>query len=1039
MNLAKISIKHPALILSCMLALVAVGLASFKAMGVDLFPNTSIPVISVMTAYPGAGPSEIETLVSKPIEEKISSIAGLKRLSSKSLENLSVVTAEFYIGMDVEKLQQTVRDKVAQARGDLPRDVEEPLIRRFDPADQPMMELTIKADLPPAALFDLADQVIRPKLEQVNSVAAVEIYGGRKREIQVLLDRDKLAAKELSASQVAGQIGASGENIPGGKVSVGAHEVAFRGLGEFETVSQVAGVLVNLFGNERATKVGSVGQVVDTLADEKNRTYVEGTPALFLQVYRQSGTNMIGVADGVKKALAGLNEQLEQQGVKAEIGVLTDASTYVKENVEDVYETIFLAILLTVITVYFFLGSLRATLITALVLPVSLLGAFILMYLADFSVNVISLIALSLAVGLLVDDAIVVIENIFRRMEDGETALFAAEHGTLEIQTSVFAITLVVISVFLPVGFMGGLVGQFLKQFGLTLVFAMAISFVVALTLIPLLTGYFASKHTLDAAPSGPVAAFLQAPVKAFDRFQSWLEDRYTVLLKLILRRPMVAAGVSLGIFALSMVAASRVPQAFAPEMDHGEVLVDLELAPGASLDGTEAMARKVMRTVKQNANVALVTLTVGGQNGEANKAELFVRLKGGKARGGTTGDFKEKLRGQLAPFAEADPWVKDYDPSSGLAGTPFTLNLMGTDQAVLEAYVAKLMAYLNKDRRLMDVKNNTRPGRPEFRVKLTEAGANTFGVNSKTMGMELRAQVEGFTPAKFRENGKEYDIRVRLREDQRNLKEHYKEVLVPNVNRRLVRLADVTVADDTPGAAIINRQDRGRQVQVTADLIQGAGLSAVVKDVEAYMAQGDGKVPAGIRLNWGGDVENMKETGLSALVAVGFGIIFIYLILSSLYGSFVTPFTILVALPLALSGAFFALAITGKVMNIFVILGIFMLLGVAGKNSILLVDFANQAIAGGLSRSEAILKAGRARLRPILMTSFALIAGTLPVAIGISEASRMRTAMGWAIIGGVISSTLLTLIVVPAIFSYIDRYRVWSKAALAKVFLPKV
>jgi len=1038
MNLAKLAIKHPALIVSIMLAMVAVGLASFKAMGVDLFPSTSIPIISVITVYPGAGPSEIETLVSRPLEEKIAAISGLKRLSSKNLEGVSILTAEFHMGMNTDKLEQEVRDKVNMSRGDLPREVEEPLIRHYDPADQPVMELTLKADMKPGELYDLADQVIRPRLEQVNSVAAVQIYGGRKREIQVLLDRGKLAQKEIPVVQVAAQIGASGENIPSGKVDQGLREMAFRGMGEFKSVSQVSEVLVNLYGNERPTKIGEVGQVVDTLADEKSRTYVDGKPVLFLYIYRQAGTNIVDMANGVKKVMGSLNQTFEKQKTPASLGVLVDSSEYVNENVSDVYETILLSILLTMLVIYLFLGNVRAMLITAVVLPVSLIGAFALMGVSGFTINVISLIALSLGVGLLVDDAIVVIENIFRRMEEGESPLHAAEHGTNQIQVSVFAITLVVISIFVPVAFMGGLVGQFLRQFGLTLVFAMAISFFVALTLIPMLTGYFADGREMDKKPRWPWITRLRAPVRAFDHVQTWMEGAYSKLLGGILRKPMVPILISLGVFVLSMTAAHRVPQAFAPDLDHGQALVDLEMAPGTNLDGTQLVAQQVEAVIKKNANVDMVALTVGGSNGEANKAQLFVQLKGGDRRGGTTNQFCDKLRGQLAPFAQALPKVKAFDPSGGLAGQPFVLNLIGSDAAQLEAYAAQLKAHLAQDARVKDMDTTLRPGKPEFRVQLKEKEADAFGVNSKTVDMELRAMVEGFTPAKFRENGKEYDIRVRLQPDQRDLEKDYSQVLVPNVNHRLVRLSDVALAEEAPGAAEIDRQDRGRQIQITASVAPGVGVGDVVADVERYMASGPGKLPDSVRADWGGDAENMKETNSSAVVAIAFGIIFIYLILSSLYGSFATPMTILVALPLALSGAFIILFALGNILNVFTILGIFFLLGIAGKNSILLVGFANQLIAEGLTPSEAIFKAGRVRLRPILMTSFALIAGTLPVALGMSEAAKMRTSMGMAIVGGIISETLLTLVVVPAIFVYVDRYRLWSKAALAKIFMPK-
>ena len=1038
MNLAKLSIKSPTFIVCVMLAVLIVGYSSFKSMSVDLFPDVAVPTISVVTVYPGGGPSEIETLISKPLEDNISTISGLKRLSSKSLEGVSQVIAEFNAGEDINRIEQQVRDKVNITRSSFPSEAKEPGIKRFDPSDQPIVRVSFTANMKTSELSDFAENVVKTRLEQVNNVGAIDIYGARQREIHVILDRKKLAERELSVSQVAAQIGASGENIPSGKVNVGFKELSFRGLGEFESVNQISDVLVNLYGNEIPTKVATVGKVIDTLEDEKNRTYVEEAPAIFLYVYRQSGTNTVKVANDVKKAIDKILKEYEKDPRKIDLRITVDASQKIKENVADVYETIIIAILLTILTVYFFLGNFRTTLITGLALPISLMGAFIVMNFAGFSINIVSLLALTLAVGLLVDDAIVIIENIHRRIEMGEKPLLASESGTNEIQLSVFAITLVVISVFVPVAFMSGIVGQFLKQFGLTIAFSMAVSFFVALTLIPMLTAYFTSGHKEKESIS-KWEKVCTAPVYYFGKFQDWLERVYGAFLKVILKYPLSALVATLLVFALSLVVMGHVPKAFMSEKDDGEVTVTLELAPGTSLDGTENTAKKVFKIVRANPNVDLGTLTVGGTNGEANKADIYIRLKNGKARGGTTTQFKEKVRADLKDFAYANPIVKDFDATGGMALQPFTLNLVGHDPKALEDYIGKFLEFLKKDKRLKDLDTNYRPGKPELSFKLTGSAANTYGINSKTMGAELRAQVEGVTPAKYRENGNEYDVRVRLQEDQRNLKKNFVDVRVPNVNRRLIQLSQIAQAEEVLGPAEINRQDRGRYIQVTAALAPGAGLSDITKDVENYLNNGETKLPSSMKYNWGGDAENMREMMTSAVVAIGFAVIFIYLILSSLYGSFVTPVTILLALPLALCGAFYALYIAHESMNIFAILGVFLLLGVAGKNSILLVDFANQMMRDeGLSRNDAILKAGLTRLRPILMTSFSLIAGTLPVAIGISEASKTRTAMGWTIVGGMISSTLLTLVVVPAIFSYIDRYRVWSKNKAAKIFLPK-
>lgn len=1034
MSLPKLSISRPIFITCVTIAMVVVGWASFKSMSVDLYPDVSIPVVTVQTVYAGAGPAEIETLVSRPIEEEVSTISGIKRLTSKSLEGVSQVIVEFNSSVDVKHAEQEVRDKVNIAKSKLPSEVEDPLIKRFDPADTPILTVSLTAkDLGDAQLFDIADQFVKPRLEQVQNVGAIEIIGGREREIHVLLDRKKLKAREISVSQVAGQVGASGQNIPSGKVNQGEKELVFRGLGEFSSVPEISDTLVNLYGNEVPTRVADLGSVVDTLADEKSRAYVNGEKSLFLQVYRQSGSNTVKVAQDVIKQMNKIKPELEKMDGAPVVAVMTDASIKISNNLYDVYETIIIGIILTIITVFFFLGSPRSTFITALSVPISLIGAFMVMKVAGFSINIVSMLALTLAVGLLIDDAIVVIENIYRRMELGEDSLTAAEKGTTEIQMAVMAITLVVIAVFVPVGTMSGTIGQFLKQFGMTVVFSMAISWFVAMTLIPMLTAYFGGsghhggnhdKHK----PEGMYDKTLGRLVKGFDRFQSWLENMYEKLLKVSLDWPKVTIGLTVLVFFLSIYTVTKVPGAFISDDDSGEFTVTLELQPGTSLDGTEAMARQVDKILHDNPEVSFTTMIVGSLYGESNKASFYVRMKDGKERGPlTTEQFRDKIRGQLTHLSSANPVVKRYDASGGMGQQPFILNIVSADPAELEKAGSKMLELLKKDSRLKDVDSNYRPGKPEMQVRLKPGAAKAYGINTSTMGSELRAQVEGFTPAKFREKGREYEVRVRLQEDQRDLLKTFNDVYIPNVNRKLVRLSDIAKGDLESGPASIERQDRGRYIQITAGLAPGVGLSEVVNTAVSAMTTGENALPPSVRFGFGGDAENMQELMTSTVMALGFAILFIYLILSSLYESFITPITIMVALPLALCGAFLALFLTGEILTIFAIFGFFMLIGVAGKNGILLVDFAKQMMEEGKSRREALIMAGKTRLRPILMTSFALIAGVIPVAIGMNAASKTRTAMGVAIIGGMISSTILTLIVVPAVFTYVDRFRIWA------------
>ena len=1031
MSLPKLSISRPIFATCVILAILVMGWASYKSMPVEYFPDVSVPVVTVQTIYAGAGPAEIETLVSRPIEDEISTISGIKRLTSKSYEGISLVIVEFVSDVDVRQAEQEVRDKINQVKGELPDESEDSIIKRYDPSDTPIMLVGVSSEkLGPAALYDAADQYVKPRLEQVQSVGQIDILGGREREIHVILDRAKLKPREISVTQVAGKVGVSGQNIPSGKVNQGDKELSFRGLGEFNSVEEIKDTLVNLYGNEVPTRVGDVGTVFDTIQDEQSRAYLEGKSMIALQIYRQSGANVVKVVQDVKKALDKMAPDLKKLEGNVEVKVITDNSVKIIQNVNEVIETIVIGIILTVITVFFFLASPRATLITSLSLPVSLIGSFAIMKIAGFSINIVSLLALTLAIGLLIDDAIVVVENIYRRMELGEDSLTAAEKGTIEIQLSVLAITLVVIAVFIPVGTMKGTIGSFLKQFGLTIVFAMAVSWFVAMSVIPMLTAYFGgSGHSnKNKEKKGIYDNTLGVLVSYFDKFQSWLENVYERLLKVSLDWPKMTIVLTLAIFAVSLVTVSKVKGTFMRDDDAGEFNVTLELDPGASLDGTEKVAREVLKVLDSRKEVEFATMIIGNTFSESNKAEFYVRMLPKKQRGGiSTEDFRAIIRKDLEPFAYANPVVKRYDSSGGMGTQPFVLNIISTDPAELEKAAVKILDAIKKDPRFKDIQTNLRPGKPEMQVNLKPGAAKDYGINTTTMGAELRAQVEGVKAAKFREKGREYEVRVRLKDDQRDLLKTFNSIYVPNINNKLVKLSDVASGDVASGPATIERMDRARYMQITADMGPGVSITELIQDVTKMMTEGENALPSSVRYNWGGQAENMGDLMGSTVLAVGFAILFIYLILSSLYESFITPITIMVALPLALSGAFFALFLTNNMMTLFAIFGFFLLIGVAGKNGILLVDFTNQRMSEGMPRREALILAGKTRLRPILMTSFALIAGTLPVAIGLSEASASRTEMGIGIIGGMIFSTVLTLIVVPAVFWYVDKFRVWA------------
>lgn len=1040
MSLADLSIKRPVSLTCIVMLTLAVGLLCMRGLSVDLFPNITFPVVTVTTPYPGAGPSEMETLVSKVLEEEISTVPGIKRLKSDSKEGVSIVVAEFVLETDIRYAEQQIKDRVASAKRKLPTDVKEPVVRRIDPADQPVIIIALEASgLRPDQVYELADTRIKPKLEQVTQVGLVDIVGGRKREVRIDLDQKKLKSYELSATMVANRIGASGANVPVGKFSEGVKESVYRTVGEFKSLKDIEQSIVNFLGNDVPVTVSQVGRVYDGLQDEKTRYFLDGKQGLSIYVFKQSGANTVNVADAIKKAIDKINDEMTAAGDKAKLTMVRDGAKPIRANLQDVKESIFLGIILTILVVYLFLGNFRSTVITGLALPNSLLGAFILMALAGFTINVMTLLALSLAVGLLVDDAIVVRENIFRHIEAGDSPKDAALNGTKEVTMAVVATTLVVIAVFGPVGFLKGIVGQFFREFGLTICFAMAISLFDALTMAPMLSAYFAGK----AHSGGPESLFYRYTfgpvVRGFGRLQDWFDDLYEGLLKVILRtrgNSIFSLIVAFGIFFGSIVILVKfVPKTFLSPQDFGEFVVGLDLPPGTSLDEMARVAGEVEALVRSKPEVALTSMSIGGRDGQANVAEIFVNLVPSRQRKVNTTQFKELMRGDLKPFTFANPLVKDLDIVAG-GQRPFNVSIIGPDLKQLEQVSQKLFEKLKVNPGLKDVDISFRPGKPEVQFVLDRQKAERLGVSTNLVGFELRTLVEGATPAVFRENAQEYDIRVRLAESERNLPLVFEKTYVPNINMSLLRLSDVAQMVKTEGPATISRQDRGRYINIGGDIAaDGPGMNAVIGDINRLLTE-EMKLPEGMRYNFVGQAESFKELIENMVLALTLAVLFIYFVLASLYESFVTPFAIMLVLPLAVAGAFLALFVTGKALDLNSMIGCILLMGIASKNSILLVDYANQRVKEGADRAQAILDAGRARLRPILMTTMALIAGMLPIAIGLNEASRQRTSMGVAIIGGLISSTVLSLVVVPAAYGFIDRFRersaAWMKARFA-------
>ncbi|MCB0393335.1 MAG: efflux RND transporter permease subunit, partial [Bdellovibrionales bacterium] len=1027
MKLWELSVKRPIFVSSILFALIVVGLLSLKKLPLEMFPDVTFPIVTVSTIYQGAGPTEVETLVSKPIEEELSGLAGVKVIRSINRESISTVIAEFNLSVDVKYAEQQVRDRVSSAKRKLPDDIEEPIIRKVDPAAQPIMIVAIKSDLVGGELYDLTNETLKAKFEQVNQVGQVEVYGVRKREIQIQLDREKLQRRELSVTQVANALKNSGDNIPAGKITQNQSERVYRTLGGFDSIDDLSQYLISFFGNDVSTRVKDIGTVVDSLEDEKMRAFLNGDAAALLMIYKQSGANTVAVSDAVYKMVDKLNADQKALGKQTyEAAVVRDLARFVRANVFDVVESILFGIALTVLVVFLFLGSVRSTVITGLAIPISLIGSIVFISAAGLTINVMTLLAFSLAVGLLIDDAIVVRENIFRHLEMGKSPVRAALDGTSEVAMAVIAVTLAVIAVFGPIAFLSGVVGQFFKAFGLGVCFVMVVSLFDALTNASMLSAYFGGGHESLSTQKATIKKPVKALLIGFERLQSKLENGYERFLKVVLNHQLLTLVGTLVVVILLGYTSKFIPKTFLPPQDNGEFMISLELKPGTSLEETTRVAHQIEKVVHSVPDVKQSITLVGDSTGASYKASLFIQLIDFKDRTRNTTAVKTEVRELMKEFPDASPTVKDID-MVGAGQRPFVLNIRGQDLDKVREVANKMFAKLQSHAGLLQPELSDKPGLPEFQVKLDDKKALQYGVTASAVGAELRGQVEGIVPAKYRENGLEYDIRVRLAEDQRNLEDHFDSTEVPNVNGRLVRIADFTKTLKETGAATINREDRGRYISIEADVApNGPGMGGVINDIKQMFSDGTVELPPGVSYRFVGQAENFQELGESIVIAGLLAIVFIFLVLASLYESVVTPFAIMIVIPLAVFGGFFGLFVMGASLDLFSMIGCVMLMGLATKNSIILVDYINQKLEQGAELKNAILEGGKTRLRPILMTSLALIAGMMPVAIGLNEASTQRRSLGIAVVGGVIISTLLTLIVIPAVFSYIELGRRW-------------
>jgi hydrophobic/amphiphilic exporter-1 (mainly G- bacteria), HAE1 family len=1068
----RVSLKNPVFATMVMLAIVVLGLFSYQRLQVDQFPNVDFPVVVITTEYPGASPEIVESEVTKKMEEGVNSIAGINALTSRSYEGMSVVIIEFQLHINGRKAADDVREKVAIVRPTLRTEVKEPRVLRFDPASKAIWSLAVLPDsgvktAPSAAgpsqgasalsagsavhavtsvgttlsdveLTNWSDQVLRKRLENVRGVGSVTVVGGTKREINIYLKPQALEAFGVTPEQVVAAISYENQDLPMGAIRSLEQERVVKIEARMKRPEDFGKIIVARKSGA-PVRVDQVASVVDGAQETDSLALYNGQRTLLMSVQKAQDENTIGVIDGLQKTVAAMKAELPP-GVRLE--PVYDGSRQIRVAVENVRETLFEGALLTILIVFLFLNSWRSTVITGLTLPIALIGTFLFMNLFGFTINMITLMALSLCVGLLIDDAIVVRENIVRHVQMGKKPYQASLDGTQEIGLAVLATTLSIVAVFMPIGFMGGIIGKFFHEFGITIVAAVLISMFVSFTLDPMLSSVWHDPsieahrnhgRNDDGTPRQPVNFY----DKTIGRVTGWVDhatelliDAYQAILRWSLVHKLKTLGLALVIFVTSIFMVPLLGTDFVPSADFSETWLNFYTPMGASIEVTEAKVKQVDAIVHSYPEVKYSLATINTASAGKSYASFYIRLTDRKERVRNVDELSSVLRERLKQVPGITvTHVGLMDPVGGQKQIEFSLQ--GQDLPELERLTQLVTQKIHSIPGLVDLDSSLKPRKPTLDVTVRRDAASDLGLGIGQIASALRTLVAGQTIGNWRApDDQTYDVNVRLAPEARNNPDDLQHLpfalgLNADGSTRIVHLNQVASVTESTGPNQINRRDMTREVAINSNVYQRS-VGEVSNDIKAALASIS--FPPGYRYQLGGSTKNMAESFDYAISALMLAIVFIYMILASQFKSFFQPLALMTALPLTLIGVVLALLMFGSTLSMFSIIGIVMLMGLVTKNAILLVDFAIRAREDGMERSAALLMAAKVRLRPILMTTLAMIFGMLPLAFALSEGSEQRAPMGQAVIGGVITSSLLTLVVVPVVYCYMDDLAQWLR-----------
>jgi HAE1 family hydrophobic/amphiphilic exporter-1 len=1018
MRLAEISVRRPVFAIMMAAALLVLGAFSYRDLGLDLMPKTDPAVVTVTVNLPGASAEEIETQITKRVEEAVNTVSGIDELRATSDQGSSRVTITFTLERDIESAVQDVRDKVATVVALFPRDARPPVIQKVDPDSQAVLSVSASGPRSPKELTEIADKRVKQVLETLRDVGSVTLGGERRREIHLLLNADRLNAYGLTVDQVRTAVARQNVEIPGGSFVSGSSEVALRTLGRIRNVDDFNRVVIAARDDGSVVTFADIGRVQDTVQEIRSATRLNGTPVVNMQIRKQSGANTVEVVDRLRAAIDDIRPTLPAD-VTLSFG--TDQSRFIRQSFEEIRLHLVVGGLLASAVVFVFMRNRRATVIAALAVPVSIFGAFAVMRAFGFTLNNMTMLALSLSTGIVIDDAIVVIENIFRFVEEKRLAAAeAAVAATSEIGLAVMATTLSLVVIFVPVAFMTGQIGRYFYSFGITAAAAILISMFVSFSLTPALCALWLTPGSIRIAHGGSRA----------QPFYAAIEARYERLLAWALDHRLAVVGFSAVVVASAALIYPSIGKELVPDDDQGEFNVNLRLPRGTSYQRTEEFVQPMEKDIFTLPEVYRVfeSVSAGGVN-------FSVRMNPLDERSVSQQQVMREARTRLRKYHGARVSVSGGTDLSGASnrsqnsGGNNRLNILiqGPDIEQLESYTAQLIDKVRTITGVVDVDSNFEPTQPELRVDVNRGRAADLGVGVDSLAADLRTLVGGEEISEFKDGDDQYIVRLRLDEPFRNNPLGIGDLLVPAGQGRTARVSDVATLREERGPASIERYNRQRQISVVANIDRvplGDVLAAAQLKVDELHLR------AGYQAVFGGSAKSLAEASDNFLIAIVLAIAFIYMVLASQFNSFVHPLTIMTSLPLSLPAGLLALMAFGMTINVYSAIGLMMLFGIVKKNSILQVDYTNGLREQGLDRRRALLEANRVRLRPILMTTIAIIAGMIPIALGRGAGAGSRAAMAVTIVGGQALCLLLTLLVTPVVYSYFDEARAWSPGA---------